>query len=397
LALSSTLIVKSGILGIAGRLVCWFTGALLLYVPYFYWGIATASGTFSTARLSPFNYAIIFVQLVLAIMFFLPSMNEKYLRSGHSMARILGVRLLLLTVFCLILIEVLLISFRGFAPLPEFFIRLGPDKMLAALSGWILFYLTLMVLPGSYIRFLFFAHLAKKLKFPMPVVMKMKRGKAVLYIPEPKDSQTIQTFVLGFKEGLPSFTPVKNPDTPRAQGLILVPVGGLFFAVMLGSFRGNFLAAEPLLAIYDQYYLPVLGGVTALFLGVAYLQKAASARQILPLVLVVVFLAIYGLPSAMQRGVPLAFGFLASERQAQERIYQVLPQPPRFERIMAGHCLNPLLVAESATPQAPLYLCGLNIRRSAPLREGTTFSLQGQQGEYGFWHVRALEILSAQR
>ena len=393
----NAIIIKPGILGVAGRLLCWLTGALLLYLPYFYLGIATEGGGFNAVRLSPFHYAIIVVQLVLAIMFLLPSMSEKYLRSGHSVARILGVRLLLLAVFCLIMAEVLLISYRDFAPLPEFITRFGPEKMLVALSGWIFFYLTLMLLPGSYIRFLYFAHLAKKLDFPMPVVMKMKRGKAVLYIPDPKDSQTIQTFVLGFKQGLPNFTPIKNPDTPWALGLILAPITGLFFAVMLGSFRGNFLAAEPLLVIYQQYYLPVLGGITALFLLMAYLQKETAIQSILPMALVVVFLALYGLPSAMQRGAPLALGFLAGKGQAQAREYQVLPQPPWFERLMAGYCLNPLRVADRAAPQVPLYLCGLRVRRSAPPREGTVFSLQGQQGEYGFWHARELEIVSAQR
>ncbi len=397
MATPSTLNIRSGVIGSAGRILCWVTGALLLYIPYFYWGVATESGSFIAGRLSLFNCTIIFVQLVLAIMFFLPSMSEKYLRSGHSVARIFGVRLLLLAVFCLIMIEVLLISYRDFAPLPEFFNRFGPEQILYALSGWIYFYLTLLLLPGGYIRFLYFTHLAKKLKFPMPVVMKMKRGKAILYIPDPKDSQTIQTFVLGFKGGLPSFTPTKNPDIPWGLGLLLAPITGLFFAVMLGSFRGNFLAAEPLLAIYDQYYLPLLGGVVALFLLILYLQKEAAVRQILPMALILVFLALYGLPSAMLRGAPLVLGSLAGERSAQERIYQVLPQPPRFERIMAGHCLNPLWVADSATPQTPLYLCGLRTSRSAPPREGATFSLQGQQGKYGFWHARELKIVSAQR
>lgn len=389
--------VKAGISGIAGRIIATYTGVLLLYFPYFYWTVATEGGSFNAARLTLFNYSLIFVQLVLAVIFLLPSMTEKYLRSGHSLARILGVRLLLFAVFGLLVIEIILVTTRGVAPPPEFISRIGESGLIMLISGWVYFYLVLMVIPGGYLRYLYLVHMAKKLKFPMPVTLKYKRRKSVLYMPDPKNDNKIETFELSWKDGLPSFSPLKNVDMSLWKMLLGLPLVAILLASLIGFIRGNFLANEALKAIYDQIYPFALVGALAAVLLASLVEKRKFATRVIVVILFMAAMAIFGLQSAILKGFPLIAGMASFGQEGEEKVFQVLPQPPRTERIMASYCATALLVADPLEPDKPVYLCGLRPGSVFGLRAGDRFSLKGKQTEYGFLHSRSITVLSDQR
>ena len=390
-------VVKIGITGIAGRSIATFTGVLLLYFPYFYWTVATEGGAFNAARLTLFNYSLVFVQLVLAVVFLLPSMPEKYLRSGHSFARILGIRLLLFAVFGLLVIEIILVVTRGVAPPPAFISLIGESGLIMLISGWVYFYLVLMVIPGSYIRYLHLVHMAKKLKFPMPVTLKYKRRKSVLYMPDPKNDNKIEAFELSWKDGLPSFSPVKNADIPLWHMLLGLPFVAILVASLIGIIYGNFLANEALKAIYDQIYPFALVGVLAAVLLAGLVEKRKFATRVIAVILFMAAMAIFGLQSAILKGFPLIAGMASFGQEDEEKIFQVLPQPPRTERIMASYCATALLVADTSEPDKPVYLCGLRPGSVFGLRAGDRFSLKGKQTEYGFLHSRSITVMSDQR
>ncbi len=390
-------VVTLGMIGIAGRIIAILTGVFLLYFPYFYWTVATEGGAFNAARLTLFNYSLIFVQLVLAVIFLLPSMTEKYLRSGHSLARILGIRLLLFAVFGLLVIEIILVTTRGVAPPPAFISRIGESGLIMLISGWVYFYLVLMVIPGSYIRYLYLVHMAKKLKFPMPVTLKYKRRKSVLYMPDPKNDNKIEAFELSWKDGLPGFSPVKNADMPLWKMLLGLPIVAILLASLIGFLRGNFLANEALEAIYDQIYPFALVGALAAILLAGLVDKRKFATRVIAVILFMAAMAIFGLQSAILKGFPLIAGMASFGQEGEEKVFQVLPQPPRTERIMASYCATPLLVADPLEPDKPVYLCGLRPGSVFGLRAGDRFSLKGKQTEYGFLHSRSITVLSDQR
>ncbi len=334
-------VVRRGLVGGAGRIIAICTGIMLLYIPYFYWGVATQSGSFNAARLSLFNYGIIFVQLTLAMAFFLPSMNEKYLRSGHGPTRIVGVRLLLLAVFALLVIELSLVATRGFAPPPAFITSIGERGLILLLSGWVYFYLTLMVIPGSYPRFLYLSHMAKKLKFPMPVTIKYQRRKTVLYMPDSANNHKIEVLELSWKDGQPGFSPLKTTQMPWWKFMLGLPFVALILAVLIGSLRGNFLANDALEARYTELYPFALLGALAAALLASFVNERRFAARVATVAAFMAAMAAFGLQSAALKGFPLIAGMVHIGQQPDERTFRTLPQPPRLQRTIASTCASP--------------------------------------------------------
>lgn len=385
--------ITPGLVGLAGRAICLASGALLLYFPYLYWEIATEAGQFNSARLTMFNIGIAFVQIVLSVMFFLPSMTEKYFQSGNTAARIIGIRLFLAAIFVLLVLEGVMIGYSEVLNLPEFMARLTEQELIIAGSVWVYFYLYLMVIPGGYLRFLHLGHMVKKLKFPLPVTMKYERRKLVVYIPDQLNNNKIETFELNWKDGLPSFSALNKVGMPLWKVMLGMPFVAIAVMALIGTIYGNFLANDALEAIYNQIFPFALAGVFAAVLLASMVGERKFALQVTTVGLFTGYMAVAGLQSVIFKGLPLIVGVLDFGPKTEEKIFQVLPQPSRFERIMASYCVSPLLVADLGEPGKQVYLCGLKLSGVVGLRAGGSFSLKGNQTEYGFLHSRNITVL----
>jgi len=94
--------VRLGLLCAIGQLLCWITGILLLGVPYKYWLYALELEPFNLQAFSMPMLGLLSAHLLLAMVFLVPAMTEKYLRSNDSILQKIGVRLFVIAVFLLL-------------------------------------------------------------------------------------------------------------------------------------------------------------------------------------------------------------------------------------------------------------------------------------------------------
>ena len=373
-----------------GRIICLITGVLLLGLPYEYWLSMSASSGANISQFTLAMWAILILHLLLAVIYLVPSMTEKYLRSGDSWARKIGSRLVAFLVPFLLGFDALLFLYRQDVELPGFLADVTPQQWIVALTIWIGPYWGLLVLPGAYLRELYVRHEVRKLRLPFKTGVKTLAGKAFFFPIGKVSKLLIGPFTA--ETGLPLWQKSKMPKFEVGMFLLALPLFPVFLAFAVGLNRGFFLPNMRLEGL-SAFLPPYVAGFIFLLLLIRVIvskKKIANGRAVLSAVVLPLFFAFGIWPVSSLRGVPVLYSFATHNGAVTEQTFIVLPQPDRLERMINGYCLNPLLVKPMVEPSTPVYLCGLSISRNDRVVTGSVFSLKGQETEYGFYHEREI-------
>jgi hypothetical protein len=367
-----------------GQILCWVTGIMLLGVPYKYWLYASMLEHFTLRAFSGSMLGLLAVHLLLAVVFLEPSMTQKYLRSCGGFARKIGVRLLALAAPLLLGLDGLLFLYRQNVELPALLAGVTPQQWIMALTLWIGPYLSLLVLPGAYLRELNVRYELRKLRLPIKTGAWIRNGKANFYPIGSAAKREMAAFAA--QTGLPT----GKAQNRRPVGLLMLVLGLPIFPVMFGVVpalkRGSFLPNAELEALSSGWMLYVAAYAFFLLVLRAYLER--STKAVLWVVLGPPLIAIALWPLSALHGLPILHAELSEQGPEIERQFTVLPQPSRLAAIFESACLNPLLATDSAG--RTVYLCGLRVSASDGVRTGSVIGLRGRETDYGFYHDRKI-------
>ncbi|MBL1437429.1 MAG: hypothetical protein COB08_014655 [Rhodobacteraceae bacterium] len=379
--------VSMSLLGFIGQLLCIITGILLLGLPFKYWQIFAANSGVGLGNFTVPMQVLLGVHLVLLVIFLIPAMARKYLRSSDRFAQKVWARMLALIALLLLGLDALLFLFRKEVELPGILADVTSQQWIMALTMWLGPYLGFLVLPAAYLRELNVQYEAQKLRLPIRTGVKVLAGKGYFFPIGREAAQNISAF--SAQTGLPVMPAQKNSFPDIGMLLLSLPILPVFLGLVVAMRRGNFLPNERLLTLSSDWMMYFAGYLFLLLAARAVLNKSTKAIILALLGPPLMAFAIW--PFSTLHGMPLLHAYFFEQGAEIKQQYTVLPQPDRLTGIFASHCISPLLVSDAQG--AEVYLCGIKIGSKAGIRPGAIIGLRGTQTNYGFYHERKITLI----